>query len=489
MSSNNTRPGVLTEVGGDMAMLLDLLKGNTVTPIITGDEVEFHQGRKIMLPQGMTYEFAFKTLQRLQKEAETPTEFSRTFKYRPDDGAVAVLSVFKRRYGMVLGKEIRTFFGTNPPETRDVTIGVGKSVQVPWGMVELPTIPGSVIHLMAVNDREYGPVFRIEATAPRKWKDEFSAMFDEVAEELRLRSIYRGKALVGAKELDFYDHTRFDPTEIVLAADAEHLLEGTLWSVIRHTDVMRDEGIPRKRAILLEGPYGTGKTSVGLITAGVCEANGWTFLSARPGRDKIEDVLRTARLYQPAVVFVEDIDNEGSVGDTEAVTRLLEAFDGVTSKGGEVMMVLTTNHLDRIHKGMLRPGRLDAVVHIGELDQEGIARLIRVVCKNRLAPDVDMDAVTEAMSGYYPAFVREAVDRARTFAIAQCQSRDYRLTTEALVGAAESIRPQLAAMHDATEGTKRPALDTAFRQAVTEAVVGKVGMLIQGGSQSPVLDR
>ena len=57
--------------------------------IIQGDEVEFHDGPKIILPRGMTYDKAFKILERLRQEAETPTTFERTFKYRPDDGAHA----------------------------------------------------------------------------------------------------------------------------------------------------------------------------------------------------------------------------------------------------------------------------------------------------------------------------------------------------------------------------------------------------------------
>lgn len=111
-------------------------------------------------------------------------------------------------------------------------------------------------------------------------------------------------------------------------------------------------------------------------------------------------MLRTARLYQPAVVFIEDIDYRANNGESDAVTELLEAFDGITSKGGELQIVMTTNHLDRIHKGMLRPGRLDAVVHIGALDRNGVERLCRVVIdESHLDKEVDFDAVWEGDAG------------------------------------------------------------------------------------------
>jgi ATP-dependent 26S proteasome regulatory subunit len=185
-------------------------------------------------------------------------------------------------------------------------------------------------------------------------------------------------------------------------------------------------------------------------------------------------VLRTARLNQPAVVFVEDIDNESSTGEQDEVTKLLEAFDGITAKGGELMVVMTTNHISRIHRGMLRPGRLDAVVEIAGLDRDGIEKLVRVVVgDNRLAADTDFDQVAEAMDGFYPAFVRESITRAVTFAIDRNEgSREYVIGTLDLVGAAHSLRPQLDILHEAGEGTKKPTLEVALAAAVRSGVLG-----------------
>jgi transitional endoplasmic reticulum ATPase len=38
---------------------------------------------------------------------------------------------------------------------------------------------------------------------------------------------------------------------------------------------------------------------------------------------------------------------------------------------------MTTNHKDEIHKGMLRPGRLDAIIEIGAMDRPGVEKLAR----------------------------------------------------------------------------------------------------------------
>jgi len=440
--------------------------------VITGDEVEFHDGVKIGLPKGMTYGKAKKVLTRLEEEAETLTHFSRDFKFRPDDGAFAALQCIKNRWGMALGKVQYSFFGVTPAEKRTINIGVGATMQVPWGLLEVPIFEGLELYLAEFKDRDYGVIFRIHGQGPRKYQDEIEGFFDDVQAYLENHSIYRGNAIVGSNDPDFLDLSGFDPTKIVFSDDVTSTLEGLILGPIKHTDAMRRESLPLKRAVLLEGPYGTGKTSIGQLVAQVATANGWTFISAKPGRDKVEDVLRTARLYQPAVVFVEDIDGEGSVGDPEAVTRLLEAFDGITSKGGELQVIMTTNHLERIHKGMLRPGRLDAVVHIGALDRNGIERLVRaVVPVEKLDPATDFDAVATAMPEFLPAFVKESLTRAVMFAINRAGGqRAYTIGTEDIVNAAHSLHAQLDALNSAGEGERRPALEQAFAGVVKGAV-------------------
>ena len=439
---------------------------------ITGDEVEFHDGVKIGIPKGMTYRRAYEILERLEKEAETPTSFERVFRYRADDGAYAALQCIKSRWGMALGKLTHTFFGVRPAETRNISIGVGEKMQVPWGRLEVPVLKGLELYLAEENDRDYGKIFKVYAMGPRKFKEEMDGFFDDIEQYLALHSIYRGRAIVGSDDPEFLDLTNFDASKIVFADEVTTILDGTLWAPLRYSDAMRREGVPLKRALLLEGPYGTGKTSVGQITAEIATDNGWTFISAKPGRDKIDDVLRTARLYQPAVVFVEDIDNQAASGEPDQVTKLLDAFDGITSKGGELMVVMTTNHLDRIHKGMLRPGRLDAVVEIAALDRNGCERLIKAILpEHKRSESIDYDEVYEAMEGFLPAFVRECLTRAVTFAIARLEgASEYAIDTEDLVYAAHSLRPQLDALNAAGEGTAQPTLDFAITESVKNAM-------------------
>src|SRR5688572_21425656 len=171
--------------------------------LITGEEVEFHEGKKISLPRGMTYERAFSILTRLKEEAETLTQFERLFNYRPDDGAHAVYHCMRARWGMALGKITETFFGTIPAESRTIPIAYGKTMQVPWGRIEVPHLQGLEFYVMEGKHKDFGSVLRLFARGPKKHKAEVEALFDDVQEFLQTKSIYRGQALIGSDSLEF----------------------------------------------------------------------------------------------------------------------------------------------------------------------------------------------------------------------------------------------------------------------------------------------
>jgi SpoVK/Ycf46/Vps4 family AAA+-type ATPase len=117
---------------------------------------------------------------------------------------------------------------------------------------------------------------------------------------------------------------------------------------------------------------------------------------------------------------------------------------------------------------MLRPGRLDALMHIGEMDRPGVERLARIVCGDALRDDVDYDAVFAATDQYMPAFVREGMERAIRYSIARTQKVSD-ISTDDLVHSLNSLRAQHAMQMAANDQhEKLPHLDRMFRQMIEE---------------------
>lgn len=456
------------------------------------DDDVLYQGTKIVLPEGMDLKTGIGFLEKKRQELEKTTRFVRTFNYRPWDGAWCMWNALKRTFGVVGHQEtiIQTMFGTHvePPAMITINVDVDKREQIPWGTFALPLFPGLLFEADSARN-DYGDVFSLSAEGPKKYKAAVEGIFALIEEELKERSMYRGRAFDGQGMPEFVDLSTVDPRKVVYSQEVLTQLEANVWAQLRHTDVFVEKGIPLKRAVLVHGPYGCGKTLAATLTGQEAVANGWTFIKARPGRDDLGQVMQTARLYQPSVVFYEDIDQVAApeAGGHEAISRLLDDFDGVSAKGTRILCILTTNHPERIHKGMVRPGRLDAMIEINDLDQPGVTRLIQSCIEEDLSDNIDWDAVFEAAHGYKPAFVTELSTRAVRYLVTRTHGHPNgeKVGTEDLVHSAEGLRPQYEKMSGARDTQERHELADVLGREVTKAATIAVRENVQDRILNP----
>lgn len=433
------------------------------------DDIQF-AGTKFILPSNCRgISDAVKFLTARAEEEETITQFSREFNFRPWDGAYATSLAIREAFGFGIAKPIMGFFGPNPPQMITITTGPGTSVEVPWGKIMLPGFENTYLYLGKSQHAVLGIIFSITVEAPRKYRDEIQGFFRLVEEKLRTDSIYRGKAIDGATMPNYLDLTSITPDDVVYTQEVMRQLEANVWSPIRHAKQLEALRQPGKRSLILEGPYGSGKTLAALLTAQVAVDSGWTFLLCRP-EDDFAQVMQTAQMYQPAVVFNEDLDVMAGVGSDEKNSRNLDLFDGIKAKGLKLLLVLTTNHIEQLHKGMLRPGRLDAVIHVGAMDAPGVEKLTKRVVGASLAKNIDWEQVYQAVDGFMPAFVKEAIDRAVRYSVARGNGELGPIDTEDLVLAAHSLRPQLDLMENAGEQSTRDSMGDALKGVVQNVV-------------------
>ena len=152
-------------------------------------------------------------------------------------------------------------------------------------------------------------------------------------------------------------------------------------------------------------------------------------------------------------------------------------FDGVSSKGKEVMVLMTSNQVDSLTKGMTRVGRIDSAIEIGVLDEAGVRRLISsVFTPEMLADDIDFD---EGLGGHgrvtSPPSSWARSPATKSNAIIRTGSGKFKLTTEDFVIAAEGLRNQ----HDThLRALDRPEQDP-FNVAFNRQVEGVVGSALQ----------
>jgi transitional endoplasmic reticulum ATPase len=183
-----------------------------------------------------------------------------------------------------------------------------------------------------------------------------------------------------------------------------------------------------------------------------CLKHGWTFLVIRKA-ENVAPAIEFARRFQPAVVFVEDIDREMG-GDERSVEmdKILNTMDGVDSKNSDIMVVFTSNHADVLNQAMLRPGRLDAVITIDAPDSEAALRLAKVYARDTWDEDEDYGPIGEQLSGMSAAVIREVVERGKLYAIGQVpEGEEFKLPASALADSAATMERQLQLLNPKVE--------------------------------------
>lgn len=436
------------------------------------------QGTRLVIPKGMTIQRAVDTLVEFQEAEQRVMTFTRTFRYRPWDGAVATFNVLKQLAGIV--NRATSMFSR--ATTIDIPNGHNSTIAVPWGSFKFDAID-AIVSCQQTTDEEFGTLFELSIDAPRKFRNEVSGLLLAVESELAENSIYRGKALDGSVMPNFINVEDVNLDSLVFNHITESQIRTNLWTLLDNTPEMRNLGVSLKRALLFIGDYGTGKTITGLATARIATDNQWTFIKARPGKDNLIEVMQTARLYQPAVVFYEDVDqltNE-TTGDTP-LSEVLDAFDGIEAKDAELIVVLTTNHPERIRKAMMRPGRLDSIIEFGVYDEDAILRFLEVyldTASYEAITTVEAKAtVVESLLGFVPAFIAETVDRAKRYAL-EARGVGAFLSLDEMVVASMEMRTHLKFMEDSADRDIPDPLTEQFKtvfgsqveQVLSETVV------------------
>lgn len=454
-------------------MLLAELGGQKVQ-----DDALVFEGTKFILPesyQGRSIEEPIQFLYEWDKEQNNTFSITRQYEHHPYDVAYVFQTVLKEIFGTTgFGQKQMTMFGPQPPEFRTVSLGNGKTEQVPWGDFKVPILRATFT-ITATRDRNSQYVGYLGCEAPKKFRAQVDGVYKAVEQRLQTVSLFRGRAMdANWLEPEFLDLEGVSEDKVAYSRETIRQLDANIWAVLEHTDVIKAAGMQLKRAVLLEGPYGTGKSLTGYLTAKKAVENGWTFIYCRPGQE-LQQALHAARLLAPAVVFFEDLDvvaEPANSNESDRISKLLDQFDGISNKTSPVMAVLTTNHVERLHKGMLRPGRLDAVVHIGELDPEGVRTLVESALPQNLRGDINYEEVFLAMDGFLPAFIKEATQRAIRYSISRTSGKPEKVSTDDLVASAKGLRPQLDLMTGAGEKVEQPTLEQALQNTVRTAADG-----------------
>jgi cell division protease FtsH len=184
------------------------------------------------------------------------------------------------------------------------------------------------------------------------------------------------------------------------------------------------------KGVLLVGPPGTGKTLIAKATAGEAqvpffETSGSEFVEmfVGVGAARVRDLFEQARRVAPAIVFIDEIDAIGQsrgaalrvVANDEreqTLNQLLAEIDGFkTDVERPVIIMAATNRPEILDPALLRAGRFDRQVALGNPDLLGREQILRIhTRKITLSPDFDLGRAARVTAGFSGADLANVVN-------------------------------------------------------------------------------
>lgn len=190
------------------------------------------------------------------------------------------------------------------------------------------------------------------------------------------------------------------------------------------------------KGVLLVGPPGTGKTLLAKATAGEAsvpffETSGSAFIEmfVGVGAARVRDLFVKAHQVAPSIVFIDEIDAIGrsrsgvvSMGGNDereqTLNQLLAEIDGFkTDTGMPVIIMAATNRPEVLDPALLRAGRFDRQVAVGNPDREGRLQILKIHSRAiTLAPDFDLERAARMTPGFSGADLANVMNEAALLA-------------------------------------------------------------------------
>jgi ATPase family protein associated with various cellular activities (AAA) len=264
------------------------------------------------------------------------------------------------------------------------------------------------------------------------------AVVDEIRRQAVARNVFRGHVISfgdamfghgrGGGGLRFLDRPSLSRDDVVLPAEVLDDIERQVVGVARHAGRLLASGQHLKRGVLLHGAPGTGKTHTIRYLLGRLPAMTVVVLSGY-GLRWIAEACSVARVLQPSVVVIEDVDliaeDRGlRTGQHPLLFQLLNEMDGL-GEDIDVTFLLTTNRPDLLEAALAaRPGRIDHAAELPVPDAEARRKLIALYQGGLKLDLTDPDDVIKRTEGVTAAFLKELLRRAALLAAEDAPSGD-----------------------------------------------------------------
>jgi predicted AAA+ superfamily ATPase len=231
-----------------------------------------------------------------------------------------------------------------------------------------------------------------------------------------------------------------------------------------------------KRGVLLVGPPGTGKTTVGRALAHRLKSkffliDGTIISGTQHFYQSVHWIFENAKRNAPSIVFVDDSDAIFESGEELGLYRyLLTLLDGLESaSSGRVCVMMTAMDIAHLPPALIRSGRIELWLEMRLPDEAARAAILQQ-CLAPVAPalgPVDFARIATVTDGFTGADLKRLFEDGKNLLAAdKAQGRPLQPTLAYFLTAVEAVRASKAhyAQADARARSQRPRRPAYFDQ-------------------------
>ena len=267
---------------------------------------------------------------------------------------------------------------------------------------------------------------------------------------------------------------------------------------IKNIEKYHKMGAKIPKGILFHGPPGTGKTLLASAVAGETKSSFFTASGSEfvekyvgVGAKRVRTLFEKAKKEAPSVIFIDEIDAIGAKRHLDSnnekdqtLNQLLIELDGFNTDQ-TVVVIAATNRMDLLDEALLRPGRFDRHMYIGNPNVRAREEILRVHTKNKpLDPSIKIDALAKKTHGMSGAHLSNIANEAAIIAVRENQSiislNHFEQAIERVIAGLQIKNPtillkekKIVSYHEAGHALIAKILDTDTVQKVSIIPRGK----------------